>query len=85
MLVQVNKFYYLVDFMVLDTDPLRKGMNSVMLILRWPFLVIAKVLINWRNEVMQLSFGNMILGLIMCFIYARNQLIMKSLNLKRYA
>ena len=85
MLVQVNKFYYLVDFMVLDTDPLRKGMISVMLILRWPFLVIAKVLINWQNEVMQLSFGNMILGLIMCFIYARNQLIMKSLNLKRYA
>ncbi|RVW81639.1 Retrovirus-related Pol polyprotein from transposon 17.6 [Vitis vinifera] len=58
-LVQVEKFYYPVDFVVLDTEPLRKGMNSVPIILGRPFLATANALINCRNGLMQLSFGNM--------------------------
>ena len=58
-LVQVEKFYYAVDFVVLDTKPLKKGVNSVPIILRRPFLAIANALINCRNGLMQLSFRNM--------------------------
>ena len=58
-LVQVEKFYYPVDFVVLDTEPLKKGMNSVPIILGRPFLATANALINCQNGLMQLSFGNM--------------------------
>ncbi|XP_034681081.1 uncharacterized protein LOC117911023 [Vitis riparia] len=59
-LVQVEKFYYPVDFMVLDTEPLKNGVNYVPIILGRPFLATANALINCRNGLMQLSFGNMI-------------------------
>ncbi|RVW26359.1 hypothetical protein CK203_115614 [Vitis vinifera] len=36
-LVQVDKFYYPVDFVVLDTDPVVKGTNYVPIILGRPF------------------------------------------------
>ena len=62
-LVQVDKFYYLVDFVVLDTDPIFKGTNYVPIILRIPFLATSNVIINCRNGVMQLTFGNMTLEL----------------------
>ena len=62
-LVQVDKFYYLVDFVVLDTDPVVKGTNYVPIILGRPFLATSNVIINYRNGVMQLTFGNMTLEL----------------------
>lgn len=46
-------------FVVLDTEPLRKSVNSVLIILGRPFLAITNTLINCRNGLMQLSFGNM--------------------------
>ena len=58
-LVQVEKFYYLVDFVVLDIEPLKNGLNSIPIILGRPFLAIANALINCRNGLMQLSFRNM--------------------------
>ncbi|KAL6343210.1 hypothetical protein AAG906_021008 [Vitis piasezkii] len=58
-LVQVEKFYYPVEFVVLDTEPLKKGMNYVPIILGRPFLATTNALINCRNGLMQLSFGNM--------------------------
>ncbi|RVW31651.1 hypothetical protein CK203_092738 [Vitis vinifera] len=58
-LVQVEKFYYPVDFVVLDTEPLKKGVNSVPIILGRPFLATTNALINYRNGLMQISFGNM--------------------------
>ncbi|XP_034681978.1 uncharacterized protein LOC117911682 [Vitis riparia] len=51
-LVQVEKFYYLVDFVVLDTEPLKKGVNSVPIILRIPFLATTNALINCQNGLM---------------------------------
>nr|CAN63960.1 hypothetical protein VITISV_044146 [Vitis vinifera] len=62
-LVQVDKFYYPVDFVVLDTDPTVKEANYVPIILGRPFLATSNAIINYRNGVMQLTFGNMTLEL----------------------
>jgi hypothetical protein len=59
-LVQVDKFIYLVDFVVLDTQPV-KTCNSIPVILGRPFLATSNALINCRNGVMKLSFENMTL------------------------
>ena len=62
-LIQVYKFYYLVDFVVLDTEPATTGANYVPIILGRPFLATSNAIINYRNGVMQLTFGNMTLEL----------------------
>ena len=62
-LVKVDKFYYPVDFVVLDTEPIASGPNHVPIILGRPFLATANAIINSRNGVMQLTFGNMTLEL----------------------
>ncbi|KAL6340629.1 hypothetical protein AAG906_010537 [Vitis piasezkii] len=62
-LVQVDKFYYPVDFVVRDTDPVAKGTNCVPIILGRPFLAPSNVIINCRNGIMQLTFDNMMLEL----------------------
>ena len=58
-LIQVDKFYYLVDFVVLDTEPVVVGANHVPIILGSPFLATSNAVINCRSGVMQLTFGNM--------------------------
>ena len=62
-LIQVDKFYYPVDFIVLDTEPVAAGANYVPIILGRPFLATSNAIINCRNGVMQLTFGNMTLKL----------------------
>ncbi|RVW37073.1 Retrovirus-related Pol polyprotein from transposon 17.6 [Vitis vinifera] len=62
-LVQVDNFYYPVDFIVLDTDPIVKEANLVPIILGRPFLATSNAIINCRNGLMQLTFGNMTLDL----------------------
>nr|CAN70642.1 hypothetical protein VITISV_020042 [Vitis vinifera] len=62
-LVQVDNFYYPVDFIVLDTDPTVKEANLVPIILRRSFLATSNAIINCRNGLMQLTFGNMTLDL----------------------
>ena len=62
-LIEVDKFYYPVDFVVLDTEPAAAGANYVPIILGRPFLATSNVIINCRNGVMQLTFGNMTLEL----------------------
>ena len=62
-LVQVDKFYYLVDFVVLNTEPVVEGANCVPIILGRPFLATSNAIINCQNGVMQLTFGNMTLEL----------------------
>jgi hypothetical protein len=59
-LVQVDKFIYPVDFVVLDTQPV-EACNSIPVILGRPFLATSNALINCRNGLMKLSFGNMTL------------------------
>ncbi|RVW11694.1 hypothetical protein CK203_103475 [Vitis vinifera] len=62
-LVQVDNFYYPMDFVVLDTDPIVKETNYVPIILGRPFLATSNAIINCRNGLMQLTFGNMTLEL----------------------
>ena len=62
-LIQVDKFYYPVDFVVLDTEPVAVGANHVPILLGRPFLATSNAIINCRNGVMQLTFGNMTLEL----------------------
>ena len=62
-LVKVDKFYYPIDFVVLDTEPIENGPNHVPIILGRPFLATSNEIINCRNGVMQLTFGNMTLEL----------------------
>ena len=62
-LVKIDKFYYPVDFVVLDTEPIANEPNHVPIILGRPFLATANAIINFRNGVMQLAFGNMTLEL----------------------
>jgi len=59
-LVQVDKFIYPVDFIILDTQPV-EACNLIPLILGRPFLATSNALINSRNGLMKLSFGNMTL------------------------
>ena len=62
-LVKIDKFYYPVDFVVLDTEPIASEPNHVPIILGRPFMATANAIINCRNGVMQLTFGNMTLEL----------------------
>ena len=62
-LIQVEKFYYPVDFVVLDTEPAAAGANYVPIILGRPFFATSNAIINCKNGVMQLTFGNMTLEL----------------------
>ena len=52
-LVQVDKFYYLVNFVVLDIEPVAVGPNYVPIILGRPFLATSNAIINFRNGVMK--------------------------------
>ena len=62
-LIQVEKFYYPVDFVVLDIELAAAGANYVPIILGRPFLATSNAIINCRNGVMQLTFGNMTIEL----------------------
>ena len=62
-LVKMDKFYYLVDLVVIDIEPVVVGANYVPIILRRPFLATSNPIINCWNGVIQLTFGNMTLEL----------------------
>ena len=72
-LIQVDRFYYPVDFVVLDTEPVAVGANHVPIILGRPFLATSNAIINCRNGVMQLTFGNMTLELTIFFFFWMNK------------
>ena len=57
-LVQVDKFYYPVDFVVLDLKGAKPGKGSD-LILGRPFLATCNAIINCRDGQLKISFGNM--------------------------
>ena len=61
--MQVDKFYSPIDFVTLDTELIVVGANYVPIILGRPFLATSNAIINCRNGVMQLTFGNMTLEL----------------------
>jgi hypothetical protein len=50
-LVKVDKFYFPMDFVVLDTEPVQNVRIQIPVILGWPFLAMANALINCRTGV----------------------------------
>ena len=62
-LIRVGEFIYLVDFVVIETEKVFNLASQVPVILGSPFLATTNVLINCRNGMMRLSFGNMTLEL----------------------
>jgi hypothetical protein len=62
-LIKVDKFYFPVDFIVLDIEPVQMIGTKIPVILGRPFLATANVLINCRSGVMKISFGNMMVEL----------------------
>ncbi|XP_077222117.1 uncharacterized protein LOC143855958 [Tasmannia lanceolata] len=57
-LVKVGDFLFPVDFVVLDTEPVANINDQIPIILGRPFLHTSNALINYRNGLMKLSFGN---------------------------
>ena len=51
-LVKQDRFYYPVDFVVLDIEPMATGANYVPIILGRPFLTTLNAIINYRNGFM---------------------------------
>ena len=62
-LVQVNKFFFPVDFVVLDTQPIVNQGTQFPVILGRPFLATANAIIHCRGGLMTLFFGNMTVNL----------------------
>ncbi|XP_026399557.1 uncharacterized protein LOC113295431 [Papaver somniferum] len=58
-LIQVESFVYPVDFIVLDTQPVSNPSGKIPVILGRPFLATSNAVINCRNGIMELTFGNM--------------------------
>ena len=58
-LIKVDKFYFPVDFIVLDTQPTVDVCAQIPVILGRPFLATSNAIINCRNGILNLSFGNM--------------------------
>ena len=73
MLIQVDKFDYPVDFVVLDTELVAIGANYLPIILARPFLATSNSIINCQNGVTQLTFGNMTLELNI-FHFSKNHM-----------
>ena len=71
----MDKFYYLVNFVVLDTEPIVSGPNHVPIILGIPFLATSNAIINCRNGGMQLTFGNMTLELNIFHLNNKHKLV----------
>jgi hypothetical protein len=55
----VDKFYFLVDFIVLDTEPVLNPDKMIPVILGRPFLATANACIDCRIGIMEITFGNM--------------------------
>jgi len=62
-LIRVDEFLYPVDFTVIETEKVSNLASQVFVILGRPFLATVNAHINYRNGMMRLSFGNMIVKL----------------------
>ena len=59
----------------IDTKPIASEPNHVPIILGRPFLATANAIINCRNGVMQLTFGNMTLELNIFHLNNKHELL----------
>jgi hypothetical protein len=58
-LIKIENFYYLVDFIILDIEPTLHLDNGIPIILGRPFLATTNTLINCKNGRMKITFGSM--------------------------
>lgn len=58
-LVKVDSFYFHVDFVALDSQPVLNANSQIPIILGRPSLATSNALINCRYKVMQTSFENL--------------------------
>jgi hypothetical protein len=58
-IIQVEKFYFLVDFIVQDTKPIANPTKIILVILGQPFLATTNSCINSRTGIMKITFRNM--------------------------
>ena len=79
-LVQVEKFYFPIDFIILDMQPISNANSQIFVILGRPFLATSNALINCRSGLLKLYFGNMTLSLI--FLILVSNLGMKRMCMK---
>ena len=61
--IQINKFYFPIDFIVIDTQLVQNSNKHISMILGPPILATADARIQCRIGNIQLSFGNMIVEL----------------------
>ena len=62
-LVQLDKFYFPVDFVVFDTQPVVNQGNRFLVILGRPFLATANAIMHCWGGLIKLSFGNVTINL----------------------
>ena len=62
-LIKVGNFIYPVDFVILETETVINPKDHIPVILGRSFLATTNALINYRNGLMKLSFGNMTIDL----------------------
>ena len=55
----MDEFYFPLDFVVLDTQPVSNLQTQIPIILGRPFLAISYAFIQCKNGVMRLAFGKM--------------------------
>ena len=72
-IMKVKNFYFPVDFVVLDTEPVATPDRHICVILGLPFLVTSDAVIRCRNGVVTLSFKNMKLELNVFLTNYRHQ------------
>ena len=60
MLIQIDAVYYLVDFIILDTQPIEFESSKchILIILGRSFLATANAIIHCRNVLLKFSFVN---------------------------
>jgi hypothetical protein len=58
-IIKVDKFYYPIDFIVIDIELTPYLEKQIPVILRRPFLPTANACVNFRTRVMKISFRNM--------------------------
>jgi hypothetical protein len=58
-IIEIDKFFFPMDFIVIDTEPLPNPEKLIPAILGHPFLATANACINCRTKVTEISFVNM--------------------------
>jgi len=58
-IIQVDTFYFPVDFIVLDTESVANPTKIIPVIIGCPFLATANANINCRTRIMKIRFGNL--------------------------